>query len=461
VVRLFRHHIAVGSLMQLMADAVLFFLAVLLAVFVQERSDQETRLGVLLPAVSFAIVMVLINTAFGLYSRREQTNFAGMIGRSMLSMAIGVPLAYLIFAVMPNGLQAQAAIGYMLLYALAGLILIRQATYSARATRMGARKVLIVGVGTEAREVEQALTSSCFPHFEVVGFYPAGKADFESVARDRQLPAASRITDIVERLQVREVIVALWDQRGGKLPMDDLLECRVRGVPVTDLAVFYERTRGEVPIASLKASHLVYGDGFAQDMGRRVVKRAFDFVAAAGLFVLTLPIMAVAAIAVRLESPGPVIFRQERVGRGGRSFECLKFRSMRADAEADGVARWATKGDARITRVGQFMRKTRIDELPQLINVLRGEMSFVGPRPERPVFVEQLREKVPFYEVRHSVKPGLTGWAQVRYSYGATVEDACRKLQFDLYYVKNNSLLLDILILLETVRVVLFREGAH
>jgi lipopolysaccharide/colanic/teichoic acid biosynthesis glycosyltransferase len=156
-----------------------------------------------------------------------------------------------------------------------------------------------------------------------------------------------------------------------------------------------------------------------------------------------------------------VIFRQERVGRGGRSFECLKFRSMRADAEADGVARWATKGDARITRVGQFMRKTRIDELPQLINVLRGEMSFVGPRPERPVFVEQLREKVPFYEVRHSVKPGLTGWAQVRYSYGATVEDACRKLQFDLYYVKNNSLLLDILILLETVRVVLFREGAH
>ena len=428
---------------------------------VQQSSDHEPTLGLLLPAVSFAVLMVLINTAFGLYSRREQTNFAGMIGRSMLSMAIGVPLAYVLFAVMPNGLQAQAAIGYMLLYALAGLILIRQATYSARATRMGARKVLIVGVGDEAREVEQALTSSCFPHFEVVGFYPAGKAEHESVARDRQLSAANRITDLVERMQVREVIVALWDQRGGKLPMDDLLECRVRGVPVTDLAVFYERTRGEVPIASLKASHLVYGEGFAQDMSRRVVKRTFDFTAAAGLFVLALPVMVLAAIAVRLESPGPVIFRQERVGRGGRTFECLKFRSMRADAEADGVARWATKGDARITRVGQFMRKTRIDELPQLVNVLRGEMSFVGPRPERPVFVEQLREKVPFYEVRHSVKPGLTGWAQVRYSYGATVEDACRKLQFDLYYVKNNSLLLDVLILLETVRVVLFREGAH
>ncbi|MEG0821679.1 MAG: TIGR03013 family PEP-CTERM/XrtA system glycosyltransferase [Burkholderiaceae bacterium] len=460
MVRLFRHHIAVGSLMQLFGDAALFFMAVLLAVYVQEHSPVVSPLGVLIPALSFAALMVVINIVFGLYSRREPKSFGALLGRSFLSVSIGVPLAYLIFTVLPNGLVAQAAIGYMLLYALAGLILIRQAAFSARTTRMGARRVLIVGAGPEAKMVEQALASLGFPQFEVVGFFPVGAADKDVIPVERQLARSALITHLVETLAVREVIVAQWDQRGGKLPMDDLLECRVRGVPVTDLAVFYERTRGEVPIESLKASHLIYGDGFAQDMGRRVVKRSFDFLASAALFTVTFPIMTLAAAVIRLESPGPVIYRQERVGRGGRVFTCLKFRSMGIDAERNGPV-WAAKADARVTRVGRFIRKTRIDELPQLWNVLRGEMSFVGPRPERPVFVEQLREQIPFYDVRHSVKPGLTGWAQVRYAYGASVEDACRKLQFDLYYVKNNSLFLDVLILLETVRVVLFREGAH
>jgi exopolysaccharide biosynthesis polyprenyl glycosylphosphotransferase len=179
------------------------------------------------------------------------------------------------------------------------------------------------------------------------------------------------------------------------------------------------------------------------------------------LLILALPVMLLAAVAIYLESGLPIIYRQERVGRGGRTFMCLKFRSMRADAEKDGVARWAAAGDSRITRVGRIMRKTRIDELPQLINVLRGDMSLVGPRPERPCFVSKLKEQIRFYDVRHSVKPGLTGWAQVRYSYGASVEDASKKLEYDLYYVKNHSLFLDVLILVETVRVILFREGAH
>lgn len=460
MIRLFRHHIAVGSLMQLFGDAVLFFLAVLLAVYVQQQAAAVSSLGVLIPALSFAALMVVINVAFGLYSRREPPSFGAVLGRSLLSISIGVPLAYLLFAVLPNGLVAQAAIGYMLLYAMAALILARQAAFSARSTRMGARRVLIVGAGPEARAVEQALTSLGFPQFEVVGFFPVGSPDKDVISADRLFARTAHITNLVEALEVREVIVAQWDQRGGKLPMDDLLECRVRGVPVTDLAVFYERTRGEVPIESIKASHLIYGDGFAQGMGRRIVKRSFDFLASAALFAVSFPIMAVTAVVIRLESPGPVIYRQERVGRGGRVFTCLKFRSMGVDAERNGPV-WAQATDARVTRVGRFIRKTRIDELPQLWNVLRGEMSFVGPRPERPVFVEQLRAKIPFYEVRHSVKPGLTGWAQVRYSYGASVEDSCRKLQFDLYYVKNNSLFLDVLILLETVRVVLFREGAR
>jgi sugar transferase (PEP-CTERM system associated) len=240
-----------------------------------------------------------------------------------------------------------------------------------------------------------------------------------------------------------------------------LLACRIRGIPILDLAGFYERAKSEVPIDSLKASWLVYGHGFVQGRARQAAKRTFDILSSAFLLLLASPIMLITMIAIKLDSRGPVLYSQERVGLGGRSFMCLKFRSMGTDAEKDGVARWATKNDSRVTRVGAVIRKTRIDELPQLLSVLRGEMSMVGPRPERPSFVKQLKEQIPFYDVRHSIKPGVTGWAQVRYSYGASVDDARKKHQYDLYYVKNNSLLLDLLVLIETVSVVLFREGAH
>jgi sugar transferase (PEP-CTERM system associated) len=268
-----------------------------------------------------------------------------------------------------------------------------------------------------------------------------------------------RLPELVASLGIDEIIVTVKEQRGGAVPLAELLSCRIKGVPVLDLAAFYERTRSEVPLESLKASWLIYGKGFVQSPMRAAVKRAFDLLTSSILLILASPVMLLTMLAIRLDSPGPVIYKQERVGRGGRTFMCLKFRSMRTDAEKDGVARWAVKNDTRITRIGAFIRKTRIDELPQLFSVLRGEMSMVGPRPERPSFVAQLREQIPFYDVRHSIKPGVTGWAQVRYSYGATLDDARRKHQFDLYYVKNNSLWLDFLVLIETVSVVLFREG--
>jgi sugar transferase (PEP-CTERM system associated) len=299
------------------------------------------------------------------------------------------------------------------------------------------------------------------PRFSVAGFYAAGG---DSVLIDPASPRFSNkdeLCDLVRRLGVREVIVAVRDQRGGAVPMKQLLDCRISGIRVLDLAGFYEREHGQVPVESLKSSWLAYGAGFAQGSLRTAVKRAFDVVCSLGLLALAAPVMALAAGAILIESGPPLLYRQERVGRGGRTFVCLKFRSMRVDAERDGVARWAQARDPRVTRVGRVMRKTRIDELPQLFNVLRGEMSLVGPRPERPAFVRQLAADIPFYEVRHSVKPGLTGWAQVRYSYGASVEDATRKLQYDLYYVKNHSLFLDVLILVETIRVVLFGEGAQ
>jgi sugar transferase (PEP-CTERM system associated) len=460
MIKLFRHHVSFGSLLILLADTALLLAVVPLAVTMQDRQWQPAHS--LVPALVFAALMLALNSSLGLYRREGGGAFGAHLGRVLLAVAIGVPVAYLLFSVTPYGYEARSALGYTLLLTLCGLILLRQIVFWASHAGLGAKRVLIVGTGQDAAGVEKALATLGYPSLAIVGFYPAGPdKDSPVVAADRVLPGTLPLTEVVRGLGVREVIVAVREQRGGALPMDELVECRVSGVPITDLAGVYERVRGEVPLESLKASWLIYGGGFSQDGLRTFVKRTFDIVVSAILLVLALPVMALTALVVRFESPGPVIYRQQRVGRGGRLFTCLKFRSMRADAEQDGVARWAIQSDPRVTRVGRFIRKMRIDELPQLLNVIKGEMSFVGPRPERPEFVGELKRTIPYYDLRHSVKPGVTGWAQVRYSYGASVEDARKKLQFDLYYVKNHSLFLDVLILVETVRVVIFREGAQ
>jgi sugar transferase (PEP-CTERM system associated) len=239
------------------------------------------------------------------------------------------------------------------------------------------------------------------------------------------------------------------------------LECRLRGIEITDLASFFERERCQLHLESLNMSWMIFGAGFRQGFVRETVKRFFDVMTSAVLVLVTLPIMILTALCIYLEDRGPVFYRQERVGQGGRVFTIFKVRSMRDDAERDGQPRWAGAGDNRTTTVGRIIRKLRIDELPQILNVLRGDMSFVGPRPERPFFVEQLASKIPYYGARHSIKPGITGWAQVRYPYGASLDDAVEKLQYDLYYVKNHTLFLDIMVLIETVQVVLWGKGAR
>lgn len=460
MIRLFRHHVSVGSVLMLTADTLLLLAVVPLAMLTQTEGRQSIE--TLLPAFLFACLMLALNSSLGLYRREGGPGFGSYLGRVLLSVAIGIPVTYMLFSVTPYGYEARNAIGYTVLFTLSGLILLRQLVFWASSSGVGAKRVLIVGTGEDAAGVERALATLGYPSLSIVGFYPAGNdGDARAVAADRILPNTLPLPEIVNGLGVKEVIVAVRERRGGVLPLRELVDCRISGVPVTDLAGMYERVRGEVPIESLKASWLIYGQGFEQGGIRGFVKRLFDVVVSAVMLALAMPVILLTAIAIRLESPGPVIYRQERVGLGGRRFMCLKYRSMQADAESDGVARWATRSDPRVTRVGGIIRKLRIDELPQLINVLRGEMSFVGPRPERPSFVKELKETIPFYDVRHSVKPGVTGWAQVRYTYGASVEDARKKLQFDLYYVKNHSLFLDLLILVETVRVVLFREGAH
>jgi len=460
VIKLFRHHVSIGSVLILTADTFLLLAVVPLAMLA--HNDGRQAVETLLPAFLFACLMLALNGSLGLYRREGGSGLGSQLGRVLLSVAIGIPVAYMLFSVTPYGYEARNAIGYAIVFTLSGLILLRQIVFWASNSGVGAKRVLIVGTGEDAAGVERALATLGYPSLSIVGFYPTGNDhEARAVPADRILPNTLPLPEVVNGLGIKEVIVAVRERRGGVLPLRELVDCRISGVPVTDLAGMYERVRGEVPLESLRASWLIYGQGFAQGGVRGFVKRTFDLGVSAIMLVLALPVMLLTAIAIRLESPGPVIYRQERVGLGGRRFMCLKFRSMRADAEGDGVARWAERGDPRVTRVGRIIRKLRIDELPQLLNVLRGEMSFVGPRPERPSFVKELKETIPFYDVRHSVKPGVTGWAQVRYTYGASVEDARKKLQFDLYYVKNHSLFLDLLILVETVRVVLFREGAH
>ena len=245
------------------------------------------------------------------------------------------------------------------------------------------------------------------------------------------------------------------------MPMRELLDCRLNGIRVLDLASHFEKTLGQIRLDSLYAGWLIFGEGFSQGAVRSLVKRVFDISASLILLIVAAPVMVVTALAIGLETGFPLLYRQERVGYNGRLFNVIKFRSMRQDAEKHGKPVWATSSDDRVTKVGRIIRKLRIDELPQLYCVLKGDMSLVGPRPERPFFVDQLTREIPFYAVRHSVKPGLTGWAQVCYHYGASTEDAAAKLQYDLYYVKNHSLFLDLVVLFETVGVVLTGKGAQ
>jgi sugar transferase (PEP-CTERM system associated) len=275
------------------------------------------------------------------------------------------------------------------------------------------------------------------------------------------IPEKQSLYTLTQKYKVDEIIIAPQERRGGYFPIQELLECKMHGIRVTDIATFFERERGYIRMDSLYPSWLVFGGGFDQSFSRSLMKRVFDVLASIILLLATLPVMLVTALLIILEDGFPIFYRQERVGKNGETFMVLKFRSMLKDAEKDKKPQWAASDDPRITKIGNLIRKLRIDELPQIVNVLKNEMSFVGPRPERPYFVDMLTAQVPYYNVRHSIKPGITGWAQVRYPYGSSIEDAIEKLQYDLYYVKNHSLFLDLVILILTVEVVLLRKGSR
>jgi sugar transferase (PEP-CTERM system associated) len=319
-------------------------------------------------------------------------------------------------------------------------------------------RILIVGTGLAARTLAQQIGRQQDYAYRLIGFVEE-LDEISMIRRHDVLGSADDIERIVASRHVDRIVVGLSDRR-GRLPIEQLLRAKMSGVRVEDAATTYERLSGKILVDHLKPSWLIFSDGFRASLGTRIVKRAFDLVCALVGFVLTLPLMVLTALAIRLESRGPVFYSQERVGENGLSFTLCKFRSMRTDAE-QGTPIWAKDKDDRVTRVGRFIRLTRLDELPQFWNVLRGDMSFVGPRPERPFFVKQLEAVIPFYNARHAVKPGITGWAQVKYRYGASVEDALEKLRYDLYYIKHRSIVFDLTILLDTVKVIVARKGAQ
>jgi sugar transferase (PEP-CTERM system associated) len=319
----------------------------------------------------------------------------------------------------------------------------------------------VIGTGSRAAHIEALLAKrGQAGNVQVIGYLPMG-GSHHFVNGDRILDTQESLPELAARLQISEIILAVRDRRSGGLPVPDLLTCKLRGIRVLELSSFFERENGHLQLDSMNASWMILAEGFHQGMLRDTIKRLFDLVVSAAMLAVSLPIMVLTALLIKLESPGPVLYRQERVGQGGRNFTILKFRSMCVDAEKDGKPRWAGQNDSRVTLTGRFIRRTRIDELPQVFNVFFGDMSFVGPRPERPYFVQDLTQKIPYYGVRHTVKPGITGWAQVRYAYGATDEDAMHKLQYDLYYVKNHSLFLDLMILFQTAQVVLWGKGVR
>ena len=461
MVQLFNHWFSWNSVARAFLETVLLILSAVLAVAFISPGALRDLLAGLPPLVMFAVTVVSINAALGLYQSGEGRS-AVQIGTRILVSLLGAGLvAYLMFDLLAVGwarheLLEFAAIVAVLAQALMRVVSARNGSRS----RVFQSRVMVLGAGAEAAKVQESLAkagSKC----TIVGYFPCGPAESTCVPRERLLKSDLPLREVATENRIDRIVVAVGDRRGGALPLDDLLDCRLAGIKVLDYSTYFEQTLGQVRLDSLRASWLIFGEGFRQGVLRTAIKRVFDVIASSVLLLAAAPVMIVTAILIVLESGFPVLYRQERVGQGGRIFSVIKFRSMRTDAERDGKPRWASASDSRVTSVGRWIRKLRIDELPQLCNVLAGDMGLVGPRPERPYFVDQLTRDIPFYAVRHSVKPGLTGWAQVCYHYGSTVDDSVQKLQYDLYYVKNHTLFVDIVILFQTVGVVLTGKGAR
>ncbi len=466
MIRLFKHYIPIPLLLLAIAEVIIFFSSTYIGVAFRFSTLNVLDVASVAPifpkALVFAFVMFSIMTGLGLYQREiKEEGDAGYYVRFIASFLVGWVVMTLIFYAFPGLYLGRGAFGLAFLCAIIGTALTRFLFVKLFDQNILKRRVLLLGTGSRSAKIE-ALEKDLQGNlkFRLVGCLPLTKTPC-SFLKIKILHDSGTILSVAKKYKVDEIVVGVRERRSGGLPSSQLLDCKLAGIDIVELSTFFERETGQIPIESLNPSWMIFSDGFRRGLVKDSAKRLFDITASVVLLLLTLPFMFLTALLIFVESGFPILYRQERVGEHGRVFGVLKFRSMRQDAERDGTPRWAVKHDDRITHVGRIIRKLRIDELPQIFNVLKGDMSFVGPRPERPYFVKQLLKEIPYYQSRHTVKPGITGWAQIRYPYGATVDDAIKKLQYDLYYVKNHTLFLDLIILFQTAQVVLFGKGAR
>jgi sugar transferase (PEP-CTERM system associated) len=428
---------------------------------VDPESFQERDLLLLKACLHAAVIQVCMyyGDLYQDHARPRRMELFLRVGQAVLIATLFLALFY--FAV-PSLAVGRRIVLIFVPLAFAAIFLWRCLFLWASGTEAFSDAVLILGTGQSAQRIAREILRRSPLGYRVVGFLSEHSNEVgRRLVNPSVIGTVGDMGATVEQLRVTLIVVALDDRR-GRMPIEQLLRCRLAGVRVVEGANFFEELTGKILVKDLRPSWLVFSQGFSKPRLLRNAKRAGELVAALAVLAVAAPLMAVIALLVKLDSPGPVLYRQVRVGEKGRLFSLIKFRTMRADAEAATGPVWATaNGDDRVTRLGSLLRIARLDELPQLFNVLRGEMSFVGPRPERPHFVEELRRVIPYYDERHSVKPGITGWAQIKFGYGSNIEDAEEKLQFDLFYIKHMSPIFDVGILLDTLKVVLVGRGAR
>jgi sugar transferase (PEP-CTERM system associated) len=477
MVRLFGHHVALPVALLVLCELCLFILSVAVALWIYPIFAR-THFNLELIGRSFIIGLAAINLAClfaaGLYTR-DTINIGSRLSRHLATATSLIVIAFGAYL-----LPFSWVYGYRFsnLYALALLAVCFQLIllFFVRAFFVNIfdivgfkRRVLLLGEGSLAAKVQAWLDENDRGYTEVLRYDSARQERIVplrghlvrsaalTAATDPLLPTV--LPEFVRQHSVDQIVVVTAETRGESVW--DLLECRTSGVKVIDSLTFWERETGRIDLDAIEPSWLVYSGGFRSSLLRRAVQRSLDMVISfVGLVVMS-PLMLIVALLIKLDSPGPILYRQERIGKDDQPFQILKFRSMRVDAEQDRTPRWAESGDPRVTRIGSVLRPTRLDELPQLLNVVRGEMSLVGPRPERPTFVSAFERQIPYYELRHSVRPGITGWAQINYKYTASLQDAKRKLEYDLFYIKNHSVFLDLAIMLQTLRIILWQQGAR
>lgn len=467
-IRIFKHYIPSPLLILGILEFGLLFFSLLAGDTVRYARYNNLIFDapLLTSAAVYAGVMLACTYAMGVYNAGLRDGNGAMAVRTVVAYCLlGCVSLTVIYYVLPALFMGRGVLFISVVISLALVIPVRWFFLKLVDADSLRSRILVLGVGNHALQLAEELEKSHNGVARIVGFIQTNAAEQVRLKDSSTvLQHSGRLLDLVLGQRASEVVVALDDRRAGNgsiFPLDELFECKVHGIRISESIAVIERELGLIAIDSVRPGWLVFSSGFTGNTCWNVVKRAADIVIALILLLLVWPIMLISALAIYLETGAPIIYRQVRVGLEGRQFEIFKFRSMSRDAEKDGVAVWARSQDSRVTRVGAFIRNTRIDELPQLVNVLRGDMSIVGPRPERPEFVSNLLVELPYYEERHHVKPGLMGWAQLNYPYGASTEDAAQKLRYDLYYVKNRSLLLDLIIMVQTVQVILLGAGVR